>query len=396
MIGDLTGRREATESPSAPSWTWLDGVTHASGGCRLSSPWQRRDDGRARIEVRDPERSDVHGPDAIHDLIEPDVVAGEGTAEEQHALMPRHTAVRSDSSDFEVAQIVEAWEARRQPARRGPVVHGGGGVIERLVRPVLVVFAPEPAKAALLGRRGPRRRPRGFRFEHGVKLLVRPVLFRMARQNAFRTNPQLQPPDGEMRQPPRPVLAKGVPLSLRIPSGRPYSANARLNRRRVSRRSGRSTRRCATRSDSPRRATSRDSTTGVTGAELAFVIDRPEIVGLDRDTQPRFARDTGTARPACADQARLLQQGAGRRARGPYRGGIAPPSQAINLGAPHVGCRRRPSTSACVTLAGVAWGQPCGRRDRSANASTPPFACRLTHLYRSWVQSDTPRPARSS
>src|SRR3954471_6771959 len=121
MIADLTGRREATASPSAPSWMWHEVAIGVRGGRRTSSPWQRRHRVRARIEVRDPERPDVYGPDPIHDLVESDVVAGEGAAQKQHALMPRHTAVRPDPSDFEMAQIVEAWQAHRQHARRRPV-----------------------------------------------------------------------------------------------------------------------------------------------------------------------------------------------------------------------------------------------------------------------------------
>ena len=235
MIEGLTGRREATASPSAPSWAWVEVATAASRGRRPPSPWQRRHRVRARIEVRDAERADVHSPDPVDHLIEPNVVADEGPAEKQHVLMPHHTAVRSDPSDLEVTEVVEARKAPGQRARRRPIVRGGGGVIEGLVRPVLVVFAPKTAKATLLGGGGPRRRSGGFRFEHRMKLLVRPVLLRMAGQNAFGTNPQLQPPDGELGQPRQARARERVPLSLRIPSGSPYSANARVKRCRVSR-----------------------------------------------------------------------------------------------------------------------------------------------------------------
>ena len=93
MIEVLTGRREATVSPSAPSWAWVEVAIGASRGRRPPSPGQRRHRVRARIEVRDAERADVHGPDPVDHLVEPNVVADEGTAEKQHVLMPRHTAV---------------------------------------------------------------------------------------------------------------------------------------------------------------------------------------------------------------------------------------------------------------------------------------------------------------
>ena len=177
----------------------------------------------------------MHGPDPVDHLVEPNVVADEGTAEKQHVLMPRHTAVRSDPSDLEVPEVVEARKAPGQAARRGPIVRGGRGVIECLVRPVLVVFAPKTAKPTLLGGGGPRRRSGGVRFEHRMELLVRPVLLRMAGQNAFGRIPNCNHQTASWDSPAKPVLANGVPLSLRIPSGNPYSANARVNRCRVSR-----------------------------------------------------------------------------------------------------------------------------------------------------------------
>ena len=147
MIEVLTGGREATVSPSAPSWAWVAVATGATGGRRPRSPWQRCHREGARIEVRDAERADVHGPDPVDNLVEPNVVADEGTAEKQHVLMPRHTAVRADPSDLDVTEVVETRKAPGQPARRRPIVRGGGGVIECLVRPVLVVFAPKTAEA---------------------------------------------------------------------------------------------------------------------------------------------------------------------------------------------------------------------------------------------------------
>jgi hypothetical protein len=66
-----------------------------------------------------------------------------------------------------------------------------------------------------------------------MELLMRAVLFGMPDSGPFRDDPQAHPPDrerGQATQAPKPGLANGAPLSLRIRCGRPYSANARAKR----------------------------------------------------------------------------------------------------------------------------------------------------------------------
>ena len=54
-----------------------------------------------------------------------------------------------------------------------------------------------------------------------MELLVRPVLLRMAGQNAFGTNPQLQPPDGELGQPRQARARKRGPIVTADPQRQP-------------------------------------------------------------------------------------------------------------------------------------------------------------------------------
>src|SRR5258706_5134663 len=74
------------------------------------------------------------------------------------------------------------------------------GVLQGGMRPFLVVFRTEPSEPALL-RSGMRcGRPGGFGFEHGMELLVRAILLRVAEGNPFGDNPEAHPPDRQPRQ----------------------------------------------------------------------------------------------------------------------------------------------------------------------------------------------------
>src|SRR5712671_2369156 len=177
----------------------MDVATTASGGSWL--PRELRQVTSARVEMRDRERTDLHRPDPVGDLLKPDVMAVEGAAEKQDLLRPRDTPVGPDAPHLEMPEIVEGRQTRRQGSRRASIVGTRRGLPEGLVGPIVVVFAAKAAKPALLREGGARRRASRFRFEHGVELLMRAVLFRVARQNAFGANAQLQPPHGEARQP---------------------------------------------------------------------------------------------------------------------------------------------------------------------------------------------------
>src|SRR5262249_58589714 len=107
-------------------------------------------------------------------------------------------------------------------------------VVHRLVRALFVVLADESAKALLLRGAVGCGRARRFGFQHAMKLLMRAVLFRCPGAIRSGRMPKRIHQTASAERPPRPGLANGPPLSLRMRSGKPYSANARANRRCVS------------------------------------------------------------------------------------------------------------------------------------------------------------------
>ena len=71
-------------------------------------------------------------------------------------------------------------------------------------------------------------RPGGFLLQGQVHALKTAVLLGMAWLNAFDRDAEPEPSDGEFRQLKRALgLAKGTPLSERMPSDNPRSANSR-------------------------------------------------------------------------------------------------------------------------------------------------------------------------
>src|SRR4051794_247320 len=197
MIADLTGRREATASPSAPS---RSGASLWVSGLGPVSPWQGRDVAGAGVKVGNPLQPDLDRPHAVVDFFKADIVAGERASEKDDVLRPQDAAVRADAPHLEMAGVVEGRDAARQRSIRGGVVRRGWGLTERLVRPLVVVFVTKAAKAALLRARGASRRTGRLRLEHGVELLMGPVLFGMPGQNALEPNAELQPPHREPGQ----------------------------------------------------------------------------------------------------------------------------------------------------------------------------------------------------
>src|ERR1700716_3929596 len=71
------------------------------------------------------------------------------------------------------------------------------------MRPIRVEFAPHPIKPPLLLTRRRRWRRGRFLLQREVKALVTPILLGMTRIDAIQLNPQLQPPDRQMREPSR-------------------------------------------------------------------------------------------------------------------------------------------------------------------------------------------------
>src|SRR2546423_9007642 len=112
---------------------------------------------------------EVQGPHAIVDFLERDAVAGEWRRDEERRAAPGDAAVAAHEADFHVSGILDRRHARGQLPRRRRVATGWRLVVQRLVRPLIVVLANGSAKALLLRGAALRPPPRGFGLLNRVK-----------------------------------------------------------------------------------------------------------------------------------------------------------------------------------------------------------------------------------
>ena len=216
-------------------------------------------------------------------------------------------------------RILEGREPPRQSPGRAVIVLRRDRLVQAFVRPVPVVLGAEAGEAALLCGGTRRRGPRRLRFEHLMKLLMRAVLLRMSRIDALGHDAQANPPDGERRQAPEAGPAKGRPVVTPNPIRQAVLGKGPLESR-LRHRAGVRRQRIAPQHIPTKSVAQRErvAVAAIAGEKLAFVIDRPHLIGLrDHATwRPRRCR-RGVPPPARRDQAAPLQQGGDRRSRRP-------------------------------------------------------------------------------
>lgn len=186
----------------------------------------------ALVEATEDDRGKGDGPDPIVDFFEGDRFVGERDGDKQRPA-PRDVAILIDAADFCVARIFERRQVARHRPGRQLIVRGRHGLVQGLVRAVVVVLGAEAREASVLRRRGGRGRPRGGSFEDRVKLFVRPVCSGWPGAIRSGTMPSRIHHTAKDESRPRPGPPNGGPLSLRMRSGNPYSAKARVRHGRV-------------------------------------------------------------------------------------------------------------------------------------------------------------------
>lgn len=109
------------------------------------------------VEPAEDDRGKGHGPDPIIHFFEGDIFAGERGRDKQR-LPPRDIADLVDAANFGVARIRERRQLTWQRPRRGLIARRRHGLVQRLMRSLVVVGRTEPLKATLLraGRGGGR------------------------------------------------------------------------------------------------------------------------------------------------------------------------------------------------------------------------------------------------
>lgn len=79
----------------------------------------------AFIEAAQDERAEVDGIDAIGDVLEGDVLAGEDVGDVEEAVIPADGAIATDSAELEVGGIMEDRQCPWEDPSRGSVEVGG-------------------------------------------------------------------------------------------------------------------------------------------------------------------------------------------------------------------------------------------------------------------------------
>ena len=153
--------------------------------------------GIARIEHPELDRPEVHLPAVIVDLLEPDQFSREAVRQIPLGRAKGNNAVGIRALHPKMRRILRGRQltwiraGRRRVARRGRVIG------QRLMRPVVIVFAAKAVERALLRTKARARRPRRLGLQGAVHPFVAPVLVGTSGENALRTDAETNPPDGQ-------------------------------------------------------------------------------------------------------------------------------------------------------------------------------------------------------
>ena len=120
--------------------------------------------------------------------------------------------VPADPAPLPVQRVLRVRHPFRVFPARAREDRRGRPLGQRFVRPHLVVLFAEAVEAHLLLAAVGRRRPRRRGLQHPVHALVPPVLLRLARLDPLQLDAQLQPPSGQLAQPPGPGRGERAPV----------------------------------------------------------------------------------------------------------------------------------------------------------------------------------------
>ena len=136
-------------------------------------------------------------PDALVDLFDADVLAGEDRAEVDLAPVEADAPAVGHGNGVVVQRVGELAEASIRPRGRG-IEFGGIAHLERLMRPLVIEAVDELIEAFLLLQQVVRGRFSGFLLQGQVHPLMAAVLLRTPGLDALDRDAQAQPPDGKL------------------------------------------------------------------------------------------------------------------------------------------------------------------------------------------------------
>ena len=163
--------------------------------------------GMSRIEPAHAYRTDEYEPDAIVDRLESNEFTPKQPGHIPFAPQPSHIATGLNAFDHVRIGIGEFGLANRVSAQGGLIMHCGGlSAAESLMRALGVINLAKAVKRTLLLLKT--RLHATAAFERAVQAFVPAILLRTPRVNAFRDDPQLDPPQREPGQSPQATRAE--------------------------------------------------------------------------------------------------------------------------------------------------------------------------------------------
>src|SRR5436189_1915970 len=155
------------------------------------------------VAIDDPKIALAEARDVTAALVlgQADELAGQCLADEHVLAAPLDRPRRTYSSHFVVCVIPRVLETRRQSVIRRLPARRRWRLLQRLVRPLLVVVPAEQIEARLLLARIRRGGLGGLRLQCSVHALVPAVVLRARRRDVARLHPELQPPNRQRREP---------------------------------------------------------------------------------------------------------------------------------------------------------------------------------------------------
>lgn len=144
----------------------------------LVAEWSEAPEESPVVDDAEVDVAEANDVKALVELGDADDLSGQRLADEEMAAAPLDLAVGADAADLMVGVVPGVFEPVREGPRRGRPVIGRRGLVQRLVRPLIVVVAAEGVEAGLLLGQAGRRRIGGLRLQGPVHALVAAVLLR--------------------------------------------------------------------------------------------------------------------------------------------------------------------------------------------------------------------------
>src|SRR5687767_10615456 len=155
--------------------------------------------GIAHIEHAELDGPEVHLPAIVVDFVEADKFTRKAIREIPLRLAKGDDPVWIRALHAKMRGVVQLRELARVSSSRRHILRRRCLIGQRFVRPLVIVFAEKHREGSLLGPKARSRRPSGLGLQGAVHAFMAAVLIWTSRDNAFGTDAEADPPDGQAR-----------------------------------------------------------------------------------------------------------------------------------------------------------------------------------------------------